>query len=135
MNLFQELKILFPYLISIRKLKNYLSFDISLPATWKLPKKFVNEEQVVEMTSEDPNTRALSFITSFEESVIKSNLENIKNLIKYNKELEAKEKLFEDKVNELKSLFDGESLEKLRTLAFEMNKKTIKLLDEEPKST
>ena len=44
--MFQEFNILFPYLQSVRKLKNYLSFDIEFPDTWKLPKKFVDEKKV-----------------------------------------------------------------------------------------
>ena len=44
-----------------------------------------------------------------------------------NKLIEAKEKLFEDKVNELKSMFDKESLENLKVLHFEFNKNVILL--------
>ena len=48
MSIYKEFTILFPYLQSVRKLKSYLSFDIEFPDTWKLPKKFVNEEKVIE---------------------------------------------------------------------------------------
>lgn len=99
MNLFQEFKVLFPYLVSIRKLKNYLSFDINFPKSWKLQKKYVDENSVVENQSEDNDLRFLSFASEFEEQSVKNSLDSIKNVIKYNKEREEKEKLFSDKVN------------------------------------
>ena len=48
MSFYKELLVLEPYFKSIRKLKDYLSFDLEIPKTWKLPKKIVKEEQIVE---------------------------------------------------------------------------------------
>ena len=45
MSLYKEFSILFPYLQSVRKIKTYLTFDVSFPNTWKLPKKFVDKVQ------------------------------------------------------------------------------------------
>ena len=41
MSLYKEFSSLLPYLQSVRKLENYLSFDVSFPKTWKLPKKYI----------------------------------------------------------------------------------------------
>lgn len=132
MSLFQEFKFLFPYMVSIRKLKSYLSFDINFPKSWKLPKKYIDENSVVENNSEDPDLRFLSFVSQFEEESIKNILDSIKNVVKFNKEREEKEKLFQDKVNELKSLFEGQSLDSLRNLVFEIDKlNNIELNDTE----
>lgn len=132
MSLYQEFKLLFPYLVSIRRLKTYLSFDINFPNGWKLPKKYIDENSVVENQTEEPNVRFLSFVSAFDETSIKNILDSIKNIIKYNKEREEKEKLFQDKVNELKTLFEGESLDKLKNLVFELDKiKNIELDDTE----
>ena len=43
MSLYKEFSTLLPYIQSVRKLKNYLSFDVSFPKTWKLPKKYVEK--------------------------------------------------------------------------------------------
>ena len=51
MSLFKEFSVLFPYLQSVRRLENYIAFDISLPKTWKLPKKYVEEDKVIEQES------------------------------------------------------------------------------------
>ena len=48
MSLYKEFSVLFPYLQSVRKIKSFLSFDVSFPKTWKLPKKYVDEEKLME---------------------------------------------------------------------------------------
>lgn len=130
-SIYKEFNDLYPYIQSVRKLKNYLSFDMSFPKKWKLPKKYVKEESAIEHSSQDPDNRLISFASEFEEVSINDTAENIKNIIKYNKELEAKEKLFNDKVNELKHLFDKQNLQSLHSLKFELLPHQIKLHDEE----
>ena len=92
MSLFKEFTILFPYLQSVRKLKTYLSFDIEFPDTWKLPKKYVNEEKVVENDKSKQGFRFFSFVSEFDEKSVDEIISNIKNIIAYNKEREEKEK-------------------------------------------
>lgn len=120
MTFYQELFSLYPYLISIRKLKNYLSIDVNFPVTWKLLKKFVPEDSVVENESKVADNRSFSFISVFDEESIGKVLSNIRGIISFNKEREAKEKLFQDKVNELKVIFDKQNLENLKNLSFEL---------------
>ena len=132
MSLFKEFTILFPYLQSVRKLKTYLSFDIEFPDTWKLPKKYVDEKMVVEQKSDKPNTRFFSFATIFQKEPIDVLFYNLKNIIRYNKEREEKERLFEDKVKELKSFFDKSNLDDLKALEFQI-KQGLKIeLEDEP---
>ena len=108
MSLFKEFTILFPYLQSVRKLKTYLSFDIEFPDNWKLPKKYVNEEKVVENDKSKQGFRFFSFVSEFDEKSVDEIISNIKNIIAYNKEREEKEKLFQVKVDELKKMFEKE---------------------------
>jgi hypothetical protein len=121
MNLYEQLNEIFPYLISIRKLETYVSIDVELPTTWKLPKKYVDEKMVVEQKSAKPEFRCFSFATSFDEETLDKLFNNLKNIIKYNKEREEKEKLFEEKVKELKSFFDKSNLTDLKSLEFQVN--------------
>jgi hypothetical protein len=128
MNLYQQLFNFYPYLTSIRRLKTYLSFDITFPKNWQLPKKYIDEKSVMENESEDPNVRFLSFVGEFNEDSIENIISSIKSIIKYNLEREEKQKLFQDKVNELKLLFDGQSLDNLKNLVFDLEKsKNVKL--------
>lgn len=135
MSIYKEFNDLYPYIQSVRKLKSYLSFDMSFPRTWKLPKKYIKAENVLESESNDNTHRLISFVSQFEEKSINEIAENIKNIIKYNKELEAKEKLFNDKVNELKSLFEKQNLQSLNELTFEISPKKYKLDGEDDENT
>jgi cysteinyl-tRNA synthetase len=129
--MYQEFNILFPYLQSVRKLKNYLSFDIEFPDSWKLPKKFVDEKSVMENKTTTPNTRLFSFVTEFNETSVDSQITNIKNIISYNKEREEKDRLFQQKIDELKHIFEKQKLNDLQGLKFELKTPKIELEDDE----
>ena len=127
MSLYQEFSALLPYLQSVRKLKNYLSFDVSFPNTWKIPKKFVEEDKIMEQTSQTPNERLFSYVTEITEDGVQKAHINIKNIIKYNLEREEKDRLFESKVEELKQIFEKQNLDKLKSLHFDIVEKSTKV--------
>ena len=131
MSIYKEFTILFPYLQSVRKLKSYLSFDVEFPDTWKLPKKFVNEEKVIENQKSNTGHRSFSFVSEFSEKLVDETIFNIKNIIAYNKEREEKERLFQIKVDELKKMFEKENLNNLQALKFEITENKIELDDKE----
>ncbi len=91
MSLYKEFSTLFPYLQSVRKIQEYLSFDVSFPNSWKLPKKFVDETKVMEQESKVPNQRMFSFVSEIDEISVGKTSDNIQNIIKYNIEREEKE--------------------------------------------
>lgn len=131
MSLYKDISQLYPYIVSIRKLKTYLSFDVSIPNTWKLPKKYVPENSAVEHESQVPNERSISFVSEFNEESVNKTTSNIQKIIQYNKEREEKERLLQDKVNELKTIFEKQDLTTLKSLEFNLNKTNkIELSDE-----
>jgi len=130
MTFYQELSVIYPYIQSVRKLKNYLSIDVNFPTTWKLPKKYVPENSVVENEATIKDHRCFSFVSVFEEKFVDEMLINLNGVIKYNKEREEKERLFESKVSELKQIFDKQNLENLKNLSFELTEKKLSLDDE-----
>jgi hypothetical protein len=131
MSFYTEFLPLFPYLQSIRKLKDYLSFDVRFPTTWKIPKKYVDEDKVLEQQNTDSSHRIFSFVGEINEQSLEIISNNIINIVKYNLEREEKEKLFQAKVEELKSVFDKQNLKSLHNLKFEINNNTIELTDDE----
>ena len=135
MTLFEELFVLFPYLTSVIKLKTYLSFDMSFPNTWGLPKKYVNENQVVENETQSKTNRSISFVSEFSQESVDNTIESIKGVIRYNKEREEKERLFESKVTELKTLFEKQTLGDLKGLEFNINQPKLNLTEDEPGET
>ncbi len=139
MSLYKEFSTLFPYLQSVRKIENYLSFDISFPNTWKLPKKYVDESKIMEQQSSITNERLFSYVSEINEPEIERVYQNLCGIIKYNKEREEKDKLFESKVEELRKLFEKQNLEKLKGLNFNITEpqlvKKIELEDNEEQIT
>jgi hypothetical protein len=101
------------------------------PKDWKLPKKFIPENNVVENESNEPNKRLISFVSEFEEEKINYIVTSIKNVIKYNKELEEKERLFNLKVKELKTIFEKQNLNSLKELKFDLESDKLKLEDDD----
>jgi hypothetical protein len=135
MSLYKEFSSLLPYLQSVRKLESYLSFDVSFPTTWKLPKKFVDEEKVMEQTSKMEGHRFFSFVAEISEESVELLSNNLKSIIKYNHDREEKEKLFQNKVEELKNIFEKQDLTSLKNLNFELKTGKIELEDEEESIT
>lgn len=118
--MYNEFKDIFHYLVSVRKLKTYLSIDIEFPIGWKIPKRFVQEDKILENTKMNENKRFFSFVCEFDESILDNTINNIKNIISYNKEIELKEKLLKQKIDELKKIFESKNLENLQNLKFEL---------------
>ena len=127
MSLYKELAPFVEYIKSIRKLQNYLSFDMVFPTKWSLPKSLVEEGQVVGFETEDQNLKGISFVSPLEELQVSSTLTKIAKIIKLNKERELKEKLFKQTIEQLKQTFEKNDLDKLQNLYFDFDEG-----DEEP---
>ena len=121
MSLYKELVPFVEYIHSIRKLKSYLSFDMVFPTKWSLPKSIVEEGQLVGFETENQNQKGISFVSPIEESEVSKTLSRISKIIKLNKEKELKEKLFKEAVEQLKSTFEKNDLDKLKNLYFDFN--------------
>jgi hypothetical protein len=138
MSLYKEFSELLPYIQSVRKIEKYLSFDISFPTSWKLPKKYVQEDKVMEQENKIAGNRTFSFVAEINENDVEQVTENLQNIIKYNLEREEKDRLFQNKVDELKSIFEKQNLESLQNLKFDLKGKPItklKLDDNEEELT
>lgn len=123
MSIYKELTPIIEYLTQIRKLENYLVFDVAFPISWKMLKKHIIEDKFVNNGTEN-NLLNLSFVSEYDEKNINLIQESILNIINYNLEREEKERLLEAKINELKTIFDKESLDSLKNFKFDINKKT-----------
>ncbi len=120
MSLYKEIENIVDYCSSIRKLKTYLSFDMIFPSTWNVLKSHVDETKTVFNKSDDKG-KNISFVSEINEEAISDTISKIETVIKYNKEKEEKEKLFKEKVNELKNLFEKGGLEDLKNLKFDVD--------------
>lgn len=118
------------YLKSVRVLKNYVSFDMVFPSTWVMLKKTPEGIEILQNENQE-NILITSFVCENQKNLINL-LENTMDLIiKTNIEREEKERLFKSKVQELKSIFEKQDLENLKSLKFDIEELT-KLIENEP---
>lgn len=121
MNFYKELELFQDYLHSIRKLKNFLSFDLQFPTKWSMPKSLTEEGQILPFQAEDSNFKGISFVCELQEMEVNKVLSKITKIIKLNKEREIKEKLFKETIEQLKQTFEKTDLDKLKTLYFDFD--------------
>jgi hypothetical protein len=108
-----------PYFFSLREINETLSLDIKVPAIWKY-ERFFSDIEPVKFKTQDKNEKfhLVSLLSTPSQDGFDHVIRVAKNIIKFNVEEEEKQKLFEQKINELKSLFQNESLDKLKEINF-----------------
>lgn len=107
------------YLKSVRILKNYVTFDMSFPSTWLLPKRGPENVEILQNSDKDGSV-ITSFVCENASKFIDVIENTIQTVIKTNIEREEKERLFKNKVQELKQIFEKENLENLKGLKFDL---------------
>ena len=111
-----------PYFFSLREIERNVSLDLKIPTTWRLEhvQQVVGQYKSMSLKVQDKNDKfqlvsLVSFATQEGYDTARSCASEI---IKYNIELEEKDKLFKEKVRELEMLFKNESLDKLKDINF-----------------
>ena len=122
MSYFEFIKSTDRYLKSVRVIKDYISFDMTFSKYWSSTKKQTKDVEVIRNeNSQEPDKLIVSFVTNFDEESINRVEQVINNIIKTNLEREEKEKLFKDKVQELKNIFEKQKLDNLKGLKFDLD--------------
>jgi hypothetical protein len=125
MSLNIQLSPILKYLHQIRKIEDYLIFDMYFPNSWKILKKFVIEDKFVNLGTVDEGLIGMSFVSEANEDNLTLTQNNIIGIINYNLEREQKETLLETKINELKGIFEKQSLDSLKSLKFDIKSNEI----------
>lgn len=107
------------YLKSVRVLKNYISFDMIFPSSWVMSKNTPQGVEVLQNEGQDGNP-IFSIVCENNKELIDKIETFIETTIKTNIEREEKERLFKNKVQELKNIFEKEKLENLKGLKFDI---------------
>ena len=107
------------YLKSVRILKNYVTFDMLFPSSWLLPKRAPENIEILQNSDKD-GSLITSFVCENSTKFIDTIETTIQTVIKTNIEREEKERLFKNKVQELKQIFEKENLENLKGLKFDL---------------
>ena len=125
MSLNIQLTPILKYLHQLRRIEDYVVFDMYFPNSWKILKKFVIEDKFVNMGPVDEGLIGMSFVSETNEDNLNLTQNNIIGIINYNLEREQKEMLLETKINELKGIFEKQSLDSLKSLKFDIKSNEI----------
>jgi hypothetical protein len=123
---FDNIKVLRPYFFSLREIDNNVSLDIRVPANWKF-ETIVVPYKSIKTKVQDKNEKhtLVSLISNATTDGYEIVFTCAKEIVKTNKEIEEKQKLFQTKIKELEVLFQRESLDKLKELSFIKNGQEI----------
>lgn len=119
---FDTIKSLQPYFFSLREVGTMtdnplVSLDIKIPITWKFEE--MPEGITLKTQDKSEHQKLISFVTPNTKEGYDAVFNIAKKIIKINIEEEEKIKLFNQKVEELKTLFLSSSLDKLKEISFE----------------
>ena len=105
------------YFNKLTKMGNYLAFEFNFPTSWEIDGGLISQHKHEFKKGDKFHT--LSIWSEFKESEIMSLEETVSKIIQINKEHEEKERLFKEKVKELRSLFLESDLDSLRNIKFD----------------
>lgn len=111
------------YLKMVRVLNTHVSYDLLFSNKWVLPRNMGKGIEVVKNGTEGDKI-SLSFVCPINEVSVNQIEGVIDNIVKSNLEREEKDKLFRNKVHELKGIFEKETLEDLKNLKFDVDELT-----------
>ena len=131
MSLYKSIQSFSDYLVSIRRMEQYLTFDLKLPSKWGIPKSIADEGKMVPFETNDEKYKGFSFPCSFNEIEIDETISKINRTIKINRDKEVKEKLFKETIEKLRGLFEKNDLETLGKLYFDFETDTETLKTDE----
>lgn len=117
--MFEIIRSLKPYFFSLREIDGNVSLDLKFPITWKID-TIVTPYRSIKTKTQDKNDKynLVSLIANATNEGYDIVLTCANEIIDINKEEEEKRRLFQQKVNELKVLFENQSLDKLKDINF-----------------
>lgn len=118
--MYKEITELRPYFHSLREFNTEVSFDLKLPLLWEITPD-ISIFKSVKFKEQDKNekTKLVSYIAPKTEAGYNEVYKCVKHIITANLEKERKERLLEEKIKELKKLFQEKDLELLENLKFD----------------
>jgi hypothetical protein len=111
-----------PYFFSLREINENVSLDLRIPTSWRLEniQTIISQYKSLQFKVQDKNDKSqlISIISVANQDGYDTARICAEEIIKYNIELEEKDRLFKEKVKELEILFRHESLNKLKEINF-----------------
>ena len=129
MSLYTEILKLDEYFNSIRLHEGLLVIDLQLPKKW-LIKEVINQRQnnmQIQLGASDDKYQIVSFFIAFDEPNTLSIQEEIEAVIKWNKDIEEKDYLLNQKMLELRKMFSENNIDSLRKLDINFKSQILNL--------
>ena len=77
MSLYKNIQSFSDYLVSIRRMEQYLTFDLKIPSKWGIPKSIAEEGKLVPFETNDEKFKGFSFPCAFNEIDIDETISKI----------------------------------------------------------
>jgi len=119
--MYELIKSLRPHFFSLREIDENVSLDMKIPVKWKFEDMMEIDEKipfVIKIQDKKSENSLISLISPSTPDGYEFVLTYAKKVILVNKEEEEKERLFKEKINELKELFLNSPLDKLKDISF-----------------
>jgi len=107
---------LFPYLSSIKRLKQYIAIEMIFPKNWDFPSHILEKVQAEQNEKYAGEGYFLIFVSELDEPKLNNLLDTIADLITHNLEKLEKEMILREKVQELKEIFKIKTLEEIKNI-------------------
>lgn len=117
--MYENIKGLRPYFFSLREIEGNVSLDIKFPLSWKY-ENIITQYKLVKSKVQDKSDKfhLVSLISTATQEGYDVVFACAGEVVTINKEEEEKQKLFHTKVKELQTLFQNQSLDKLKEISF-----------------
>lgn len=134
MSLYTEILKLDGYFTSIRLHEGLLVIDLKLPKKWLIKEVISKRDNKVQIQlgANDDKQQIVSFFVPFDEPNALVIQEEILAIIKWNKDLEEKDFLLNQKMLELRKMFNENNIDSLRNLDINFNQQVLSLDEEKP---
>ena len=128
MGLHKEIKNFGEYFSSLRLHENLIIIDLLLPSKWE-DEKILRQTSIdegentvqVKLNRKEDNFKSISFYSLFDELGTQKLVNEIKKVIKWNKDLEEKNVLLNSKILEMKKIFGENNIDSLRKLKIDFD--------------
>lgn len=118
--IYNEINVLRPYFHSLREFNTEVSFDLKFPLSWDITPD-ISTYNLVKFKEQDKNdkTKLISYVAPKNEIGYNQVYQSILEIINNNLEREIKERLLNEKIKELRKLFQEKDLKSLENLKFD----------------
>ena len=129
MSLYKEILEFGSYFNSIRKHEEFIVVDLKLPLDWEDKRILESRGGKIQLKvgTTHNDSKIVSFFNVFNDESCDILIDEIKAIIKWNKDVEEKNSLLSLKMIELKKMFEENNVDSLRQLNFNFKKNNIEL--------